>query len=50
LLPRIWQLRHNFSAYAAPYIVLSEKLDAPLITRDGRLASLSGHGATIELF
>ena len=50
LLPRIWQLRHNFSAYDAAYIVLSEKLDAPLITRDGRLASASGHGATIELF
>jgi len=50
LLPRIWQLRHNFSAYDAAYIVLSEKLDAPLITRDGRLASASGHGATVELF
>jgi len=50
LLPRIWQLRHIFSAYDAAYIVLSEKLDAPLITRDGRLASASGHGATVELF
>lgn len=50
LLPRIWQLRHNFSAYDAAYIVLSEKLDAPLLTRDGRLGSASGHGATIELF
>ena len=50
LLPRIWQLRHNFSAYDAAYIVLSETLGAPLITRDGRLASTSGHGATIELF
>ena len=50
LLPRIWQLRHNFSAYDASYVVLSEKLDAPLITRDRRLASTAGHGATIELF
>ena len=50
LLPRIWQLRHNFSAYDAAYIVLAEKLGAPIITRDGRLASASGHGATIELF
>ena len=50
LLPRIWQLRHNFSAYDAAYIVLAEKLGAPLITRDGRLASASGHRATVELF
>ena len=50
LLPRIWQLRHNLSAYDAAYIVLAEKLGAALITRDGRLASASGHAAAIELF
>jgi predicted nucleic acid-binding protein len=50
LLPRIWQLRHNFSAYDAAYIVLAEKLRAPLITRDARLASASGHRAPVELF
>ena len=50
LLPRIWQLRHNLSAYDAAYIVLAEKLRAALVTRDGRLASASGHAAAIELF
>jgi len=50
LLSRIWQLRHNFSAYDAAYIVLAEKLEAAQITRDGRIASASDHTATIELF
>jgi predicted nucleic acid-binding protein len=50
LLPRIWQLRHNLSAYDAAYIVLAEKLGAALITRDARLAAASGHAAAIELF
>ena len=50
LIPQIWQLRHNFSAYDAAYIVLAEKLGAALVTRDGQLASASGHAAAIELF
>jgi len=50
LLPRIWQLRHSFSAYDAAYVGLAEKLGAPLITRDGRLAAAPGHAAVIELF
>jgi len=50
LLPRIWQLRHNLSANDAAYIVLAEKLGAALVTRDGRLASATGHAAAIELF
>ncbi len=49
-LPRIWQLRRNVSAYDAAYLALAEALRAPLITRDGKLASASGHSAAIELF
>lgn len=50
LLPRLWQLRHNFSAYDAAYIALAEELGAALVTRDGRLASAPGHSAPIDLF
>jgi predicted nucleic acid-binding protein len=50
LLARIWQLRHNFSAYDAAYIVPAEKLGAVLVIRDARLASASGHAALVERF
>lgn len=48
-LPRIWQLRHNLTAYDAAYIALAEVLDAPLLTLDTRLRSATGHGAHVEL-
>jgi predicted nucleic acid-binding protein len=50
LLPRIWQLRHNLSAYDAAYVALAEELGATFITRDARLASAPGHTARVELF
>jgi predicted nucleic acid-binding protein len=49
LLPRIWDLRNNLSAYDAAYVALAEALDAPLLTRDGRMAASSGHRAAIVL-
>lgn len=49
LLPRIWQLRENLSAYDAAYVALAEALEAPLLTADARLARSSGHRASTEL-
>jgi len=49
LLPRIWQLRHNLTAYDGAYLALAELLNAPLITRDRRVSSAPGHHAQVEL-
>lgn len=38
LLPRIWSLRRNLSAYDATYVALAESLDGTLLTGDQRLA------------
>lgn len=48
-LHRIWELRHNLSAYDAAYVALAEGLDAPLLTCDARLASAGGHQARVEV-
>ena len=50
LVPRIWRLRQNLSAYDAAYVALAERLQAPLITRDRRIASAPGHTAVVEVF
>ncbi|UCD23015.1 MAG: type II toxin-antitoxin system VapC family toxin [Gemmatimonadota bacterium] len=48
-LSRIWQLRHNVTAYDAAYLSLAEALEAPLVTCDARLAAAKGHAARVEL-
>jgi len=50
LLPRIWELRANISAYDAAYIALAETLEAPLVTRDARLARAPGIRAEVEVY
>lgn len=49
LLPRVWDLRHNLTAYDAVYVALAEALDATLLTRDRRLAATAAHHARIEV-
>jgi predicted nucleic acid-binding protein len=49
LLPRVWELRNNLTAYDAVYVALAEALDASLVTHDRRLVAVSGHYARVEL-
>jgi predicted nucleic acid-binding protein len=49
LLPRVWALRQNATAYDAAYLVLAEAIGATLVTRDAALASIPGHTARVEV-
>jgi predicted nucleic acid-binding protein len=48
LISRIWELRHNFTAYDATYIALAEATGSTLYTCDEKLRS--GHRARVVLF
>lgn len=48
LLGRIWELRHNFTAYDAAYIALAEATNSVLYTSDEKLCK--GHRARVTLF
>jgi predicted nucleic acid-binding protein len=48
LLPRIWELRHNFTCYDAAYIALAEATDSILYTTDVKLSK--GHRASVKVF
>jgi predicted nucleic acid-binding protein len=49
LLPRVWDLRDNLTAYDAVSIAPAEALDGPLLTRDQGFAAAAGHHARVEL-
>ncbi|MFT3663178.1 MAG: type II toxin-antitoxin system VapC family toxin [Gordonia sp. (in: high G+C Gram-positive bacteria)] len=50
LRPRVWELRHNLSAYDAAYVALAEALDVEsLLTVDARLARAPGTRCHVEL-
>lgn len=49
LLPAIWALRDDATAYDAAYLALADVLDAPLLTCDAALAAMPGVGVRVEL-
>ncbi len=48
LLPRIWELRHNFTCYDAAYIALAEATESIFYTADAKLKK--GHRADVLVF
>jgi predicted nucleic acid-binding protein len=50
LLPRIWELRDNYTAYDACYVALAELFRAPLLTYDARMAGGPGARCSFEVF
>ena len=49
LLERIWELRHNVTAYDAAYIALAEGIGASFLTGDRRLAAVAARSCTVEV-
>ncbi len=49
LMSRIWDLRHNLTAYDAAYVALAELLGAKFLTRDMRLATSVQRHTSVEL-
>lgn len=50
LIGRVWQLRHNATAYDGAYIALAEGLGAVLLTLDSALARIPGIRVPVEVF
>jgi predicted nucleic acid-binding protein len=50
LQARVFELRHNLTAYDGMYVALAEALGLPLLTDDGKFAGTSGHHAEIHQY
>ncbi|GGM37594.1 VapC ribonuclease [Micromonospora sonchi] len=49
LLPRMWQIKANISAYDAAYVALAERRDLTLVTADAKLGRAAMAHCRVEL-
>lgn len=49
LLPRMWELRENITAYDAAYVALAERINGALVTCDAKMAGASGPRCTFDV-
>ena len=47
LLPAVWEMRHDVSAYDAMYVALARAVDAPLLTLDRGMAAAASDCALL---
>ncbi len=47
IIARIWELRHNLTAYDAAYVALAELMGAAVWTCDQKFSGAAGHRAQI---
>ena len=50
LLPRVWELRGNYTAYDACYVAVAELFHAPVLTYDAKMAGAPGARCPFEVF
>ena len=50
LQARVFELRHNLTAYDAMYVALAESLGLPLLTDDAKFGNTPGHHAEIHRY
>lgn len=50
LLPRVWELRDNYTPYDACYVAVAELFHVPLLTYDARMAGAPGARCAFEVF
>lgn len=49
LLGRVWELRHDLTAYDSCYVAVAEAIDRPLLTAHRRLARAPGLRCEVEV-